>query len=89
MVSVEDYVTRIEKTCGEERYFIVVFKYNKKEDIIARILEKAKTEKSISGIIFELTFKNVSFRLYKNGKAIFRNFKDETELKKVLSELLI
>jgi len=89
MSSIEDYVARIEETCGEERDFIVIFKYDKKEQAVAKILKKAKIEKSISGIIFELTFKSVSFRLYMAGKAIFRNLKEKSELQSVLIDLLL
>lgn len=89
MSAVEDYVARIEETCGEERDFVVIFKYDTKDEAIAKILEKARIEKSISRIIFELTFKNVSFRLYGTGKAIFRNLKDKSELQKVLADLLL
>lgn len=89
MNRVEDYVSRVEETCGQEKNFVVVFKYDKKDETIEKILEKAKIEKSISRIIFELTFKNVSFRLYGTGKAIFRNLKGESELKKVLADLLL
>jgi hypothetical protein len=89
MVSIEDYVARIEETCGEEKDFIVIFKYDKKEQAVAKILEKAKIQKSISAIIFELTFKNVSFRLYGTGKAIFRNLKDKSKLQNVLVDLLL
>ena len=89
MVAIEDYVARIEETCGEERDFIVIFKYDKKEEVLAKILKKAKIEKSISAIIFELTFKDVSFRLYGTGKAIFRNLKDKSELQNVLVDLLL
>jgi len=88
MASIEDYVARIEETCGEEKDFIVIFKYDKKEEAIAKILKKAKIEKSISSIIFELTFKGVSFRLYGTGKAIFRNLKDRSELQNFLINLL-
>ncbi|MCK4424762.1 hypothetical protein KAU93_03675 [Candidatus Bathyarchaeota archaeon] len=89
MNAVEDYVARVEETCGQERGFVVVFKYDKKDEAIAKILEKAKIEKSISRIVFELAFKNVSFRLYGTGKAIFRNLKDKSKLKKVLADLLL
>ncbi|MDI6847583.1 MAG: hypothetical protein QMD13_00550 [Candidatus Bathyarchaeia archaeon] len=89
MNAVEDYVARIEETCGEERDFVVIFKYDKKDEAITKILQKAKMEKSISRIIFELTFQNVSFRLYGTGKAIFRNLKDKSELEKVLADLLL
>jgi len=89
MAKIEDYVARIEETCGEERNFIVIFKYDKKDEAIANILRKAKKEKSISAIIFELTFKNVSFRLYGTGKAIFRNLKEKRELQNILIDLLL
>lgn len=89
MVTVEDYVARIEETCGKERDFIIIFKYDRKDEAIKKILERAKVGKSISGLIFELTFKNVSFRLYGTGKAIFRNLKEKGDLQNVLVELLL
>ena len=89
MVTLEDYVARIEETCGEEKNFIVIFKYNKKDEAIAKILKKAKKVKSISNIIFELTFKNTSFRLYGTGKAIFRELKEKNELNALLADLLL
>ncbi|MEM3730851.1 MAG: hypothetical protein QW667_01520 [Candidatus Bathyarchaeia archaeon] len=89
MATIEDYVARIEETCGEERHFIVIFKYNKKDEAIAKILKKAETKKSISSVILELAFKNKSFRVYASGKAIFRNLKDKNELTNILSELLL
>jgi trehalose-6-phosphatase len=72
MVPFEDYVARTGGTCGKDKDVIVTFKYNKKDEAIKKILQKAKVEKSISQIVFELTFKNISFRLYGSGKAIFR-----------------
>jgi len=89
MVTVEDYVARIDGTCGKDKDIIVIFKYDKKDEAVAKILKKAKVEKSISGVILELTFKSVSFRLYGTGKAIFRNLKDKSELQNVLIDLLL
>jgi len=89
MASIEEYVARIEETCGQEKDFIVIFKYDKKEQAVAKILKKAKIEKSISAIIFELTFQDVSFRLYGTGKAIFRNLKNKSELQNLLADLLL
>ena len=89
MVTIEDYVARIEGTCGEDKDVIVIFKYDKKDEAIAKILKKATLKKSISSIIFELTFQNISFRLYGTGKAIFRNLKDKNELQNVLTDLLL
>jgi hypothetical protein len=89
MAKVEDYVARIDETCGEEKDLIVVFKYDKKDEAIDRILKRAKKEKSVSTIIFELTFNGVSFRLYATGKAIFRHLKGKSELQDILSDLLL
>ena len=89
MATVEDYVARIEGTCGEEKDVIVVFKYDKKDEAIARILKKAQLKNTIAGIIFELTFQDTSFRLYSNGKAIFRSIKNKQELNNLLTNLLL
>ena len=89
MVTVEDYVARIEGACGAEKDVIVVFKYEKKEEALENIFKRAKLTKSLAGIIFELTFKNYTFRVYSSGKAIFRSIKNKEELNNVLAELLL
>lgn len=88
MSIVKDYVARTDGTCGKDKDVIVTFKYGKKDEAVKRILVKAKVVKSISQMIFELTFRNVSFRLYGSGKAIFRDMKDKDELNSILTELL-
>jgi hypothetical protein len=88
MGTVEDYVARTDGTCGKDKDVIVTFKYDRKDDAIKKILGRAKLQKSLANIIFELTFQKVSFRLYSSGKAIFRNIKDKDELNSVLSKLL-
>lgn len=89
MATVEDYVSRIEGTCGAESDVIVVLKYEKKDEAIANILKKATLKNTIAGIIFELTFQDASFRLYTNGKAIFRGIKNKQELNQLLAKLLL
>ena len=89
MPTVDDYVARIEGTCGAEKDIIVTFKYDKKDEAVANILRKAKLKNTIAGIIFELTFRDISFRLYKSGKAIFRSIKNKEELHELLSALLL
>jgi hypothetical protein len=88
MVKVEDYVARIEGTCGKEKDVIVIFKYDKRDEVVKKILAKTVTKRSIAGIVSELTYKDFSFRLYGSGKAIFRGLKDKDELNTILSELL-
>ena len=89
MVTIDDYVARTEGTCGKEKDVIVIFKYDKKDEVTKKILAKATLKKSIGGIIFELTFRNCSFRLYGSGKVIFRDRKDKPELNSLLTELLM
>jgi len=89
MSTVEDYVARIEGTCGAEKDVIVVFKYEKKEEAISRILKKAELKNNLSGIIYELTFQGLSFRVYSSGKAIFRSIKNKEELNSLLAALLL
>ena len=89
MSTVTDYVARIEGTCGAESDVIVVFRYEKKDEAIANIMKKAKLKNTIAGIIFELAYKDLSFRLYTSGKAIFRGIKSKPELMNLLGELLL
>ena len=89
MATIDDYVSRIEGTCGAESDVIVVLKYEKKDEAIANILKKATLKNTIAGIIFELSFQDMSFRLYSSGKAIFRGVKNKQELNELLARLLL
>jgi len=88
MPTIEDYVARIEETCGAEKGVIVTFKYDKKDEAIAKIRNKAQLKNSLSGIIFEFSFEGVSFRLFSSGKVIFRGI-DKTALNDILAALLL
>ena len=89
MLKLEDYVARVEDTCGEEKSVIVTFKYSKKTEIIKKILERAEIKRSLAGIIYELSFQGKSFRLYSSGKVIFKNVKEKERISNVLMELLL
>lgn len=89
MSTVTDYVARIEGTCGAESDVIVIFRYEKKDEALANIMKKATLKNKVAGIIFELTYKGLSFRLYSSGKAIFRGIKSKTDLMELLAELLL
>ncbi len=89
MGTLEDYVAHIEGTCGAEKDIIVTFKFDKKDEAIQNIRQRSTLKNSLSGIIFELSFKEYKFRLYATGKAIFRSIKNREELNKLLSELLL
>ena len=89
MATVEDYVARVEGTCGAEKDVVVVFKYEKKDEAIAHIMKKAQLKNTIAGIIFELSYEDKTFRLYASGKAIFRSIKNKQELNTLLANLLL
>jgi TATA-box binding protein (TBP) (component of TFIID and TFIIIB) len=89
MATVEDYVARIEETCGEDKSAIVTLKYDKKNEAVAEIMKKAKLKKSLSGVIFELEFQGTSFRLFSSGKAIFQGVKNTETLHDLLAALLL
>jgi hypothetical protein len=89
MATIEDYVARVEGTCGAEKDIIVTFKYDKKDEAIANIMKNATLKNSLSGIIFEMSFQGMSFRIYKSGKAIFRSIKNREELNGILAALLL
>jgi hypothetical protein len=89
MTGIEVYVARIDGTCGKEKDVIVTFKYEKKNDAIKKILERATLKKSIAGIVSELSYKDYSFRLYGSGKVILRGLGSKEELNSLLSQLLL
>jgi TATA-box binding protein (TBP) (component of TFIID and TFIIIB) len=89
MPAVEDYVARIEGTCGDEKGVVVTFKYDKKDEAIARISKKATLKSSIAGIITEFVFQDISFRVFSSGKAIFKGVKNREALQEILSALLL
>ena len=89
MAKVDDYISRTDGTCGKEKDVIVTFKYEKRDEAVKKILERAALKKSLAGIIFELEFKNHSFRLYSSGKVIFRGLESKDELNSILSALLL
>ena len=89
MLKLEDYVARVENTCGEEKSVIVTFKYGKKTEIIKKILERAEIKRSLAGIIYELSYQGKSFRLFSGGKVIFKKIKKKETISKVLEELIL
>jgi hypothetical protein len=88
MATVEDYVARIEETCGEDKGAVITFKYDKKDEAIAKIRNKAQLKNSLSGIIFEFAFQGISFRVFSSGKAIFKGINKEA-LHDILAALLL
>lgn len=87
--SLDEYVARIEEACGEEKNIIIYFRYGKKDEVIAKILKKAKIERTVAEIIFDLTYKGFPIRLYKTGKAVLKKTEGKEQAWKILAELLL
>jgi hypothetical protein len=89
MSSVGDYVARIEGTCGAESDVIVVLKFDKKDQAINKILNKATLKSKVAGMIYDFSFQEYSFRVYASGKIIFRGIKNKQALNELLAALLL
>ena len=89
MSTVGDYVARIEGTCGAESDVVVVLKFDKKDEVINKILKKATLKSKVAGMIYDLSFQEHSFRVYASGKIIFRGVKNKQALNDLLASLLI
>ena len=89
MPTVEDYVARIEETCGAEKGAVVTFKYDKKDEAMALISKRATLKSSVAGVISEYTYQDISFRMYSSGKAIFKDIRNKVQLYTILSALLL
>jgi ribonuclease HIII len=89
MSATDDYIARIEGTCGAESDIIVVLKYEKKDQALEKILKKATLKNTIAGMIYDLRIEEYSFRVYASGKIIFRGVKNKQTLNKILAELLL
>ncbi len=89
MSATDDYIARIEGTCGAESDIIVVLKYEKKDQALEKILKKATLKNTIAGMIYDLRLEEYSFRFYASGKIIFRGIQNKQTLNKILAELLL
>ncbi len=85
MATVEDYVARIEGTCGEEKDVIVIFKYDKKDEAIANIFKKAQLKNHFAGIIFELAFQELLFPRLLKRKSHLQKHQEQRSVERYLN----
>jgi hypothetical protein len=88
-IKADDYIARIEGTCGAESDIIVVLKFDKKDQVLEKILKKATLTHKIVDMIYDFTFQEHSFRFYANGKIIFRGIKNKQALNALLDALIL
>ncbi len=63
MVTTEDYVARTEGTCGKEQDVIVIFKYDKKDEAVKKILGKVYSQEIHCGDSFRIDFREILFSI--------------------------
>lgn len=84
----EEYVSRIEEACGEERDFIVILKYAKREEAMRKILEKCTVERTLSRVLTKGRYKGKEVSIFRTGKLILKGFKERKEAEEILEEML-
>lgn len=89
MATVRDYVERVEGVCGAETDVIVTIKSEKLDATTACIFKRSIIKKSVSGVRYELEFQGLTFRLFRNGRLVFRGVKNRKELNRILAALLL
>ncbi len=82
------YVSRVEETCGEERDFVVILKYAKREEAMKRILDKCKIERTLSGVLQKGRYKNKEISVFISGKLILKGLKEKEDAEELLEEIL-
>ncbi len=80
MPTVEDFVLNVGGICGGEVNSVAVLRPEKIDQAIARILSRGIVKKRAAGYMWEIRFLNVTFRVFKSGRLVFRGIgKDELD----------
>ena len=83
-----EYVSRIEEACGEQKDFIVILKYAKRKEAMKRILEKCEIGSTLSGVLTKGRYKDKELSVFRTGKLILKGLKERKEAEEILQELL-
>ena len=83
-----EFVSRIEEACGEQKDFIVVLKYAKRDEVIKKILGKCGIEGTFLGIFTKGRYKGKELSVFRTGKLIIKGLKEKKEAEDILEELL-
>lgn len=88
---IEEYVSRIEEACGEgqERDFIIILKYAKREEAMEKILAKCKVDRTLSGVLVMGRYNDTAVSIFRTGKLIIKGLEKRGEAEDILNELLL
>ncbi len=87
-MSISDYVSQINESCGKHRNFIVILRSNKKDEAIKKILSKTEEKIFDSPLFTKIKIKNKEVNIYRTGKILIKNMEGKEELENFLKEIL-
>lgn len=83
----DKYVKQIIKACGKNADYIVVLKMDAVMDAINRIKDKMNNLIDLGGLYMKGNFGDVEINVFRTGKILLRNVKDEERLRSILNKL--
>lgn len=84
----QKYIKDINEACGEGREYVVTLKYDKRDEVIQKVLSKSELISSTSGVLVKARYKGKDISIVRSGKMLFKNMHSIEELKSILAELL-
>ncbi len=88
-MSITDYISQINESCGKHRNFIIILRLNKKDEAIKKILLKAEEKIFDSPLFTKIKIKGKEINIYRTGKILIKNMEGKEELEKFLKEILL
>lgn len=82
------FIRHMEKQCGEEPSFVVLFKYNRKKEGIKRIIAHSDKILLDEDVIKKVMYEDIKISLYKTGKAILHGIEEKERAHFILDEVL-
>jgi len=87
---IESYVSRVEEACGSgtTKDYIVILKFNNREEAIRKALERSTVLKEVRGTVAKADCDGKEFTVFMNGRIVFKSLKGREELDSILEKLL-
>ncbi|MEM0084639.1 MAG: hypothetical protein QW743_04655 [Candidatus Methanomethylicia archaeon] len=83
----DKYVKQVIRACGKNADYIVVLKMDAVIDAINRIKGKIDNLIDLGGLYMKGNFEDVEVNVFRTGKILFKNVKDEERLRDILNKL--
>ncbi|RLE52431.1 MAG: hypothetical protein DRJ26_04775 [Candidatus Methanomethylicota archaeon] len=81
------YIKQIIKGCGEKVNFILILKWEHKDEALKKILEKCSEKQNMAGLYVKGLIDGIELNIFATGKILIRGIEDEEKLNKFLKEI--